>query len=153
MFTAAILALIALIGISRLLLGVHYVSDVVGAWAVGVLWLGLTTFAFQLTAGRRAAVTGPGCRRARTRGPRGPETGRPEPDSPRRRGGRAAAGLLIAWILIVGLVTGLGSWLPVRGGNGAWRPDGAALARGAAPGLTGWSQVSARSARPRRSCW
>jgi undecaprenyl-diphosphatase len=42
-FTTAVVTLIALIGISRLLLGVHYVSDVVGAWAVGVLWLGLTT--------------------------------------------------------------------------------------------------------------
>ena len=36
-----IAALVALIGISRILLGVHYLSDVVGAWALGVTWLGL----------------------------------------------------------------------------------------------------------------
>src|SRR6201981_1221367 len=32
-FTAVTLTLIALIGISRILLGVHYLSDVIGAWA------------------------------------------------------------------------------------------------------------------------
>ena len=48
-----ILTLIALIGISRILLGVHYLSDVIGAWAVGITWLGLTTTAFELT--RQAA--------------------------------------------------------------------------------------------------
>jgi PAP2 superfamily len=46
--TSVIVALIALIGISRILLGVHYLSDVVGAWAVGITWLGVTTFAFEL---------------------------------------------------------------------------------------------------------
>ena len=41
-FITAIAALIALIGISRILLGVHYLSDVAGAWALGVTWLGIT---------------------------------------------------------------------------------------------------------------
>ena len=52
-FIAGIITLIALIGISRILLGVHYVSDVLGGWALGITWLGLTVFAFELT--RRAA--------------------------------------------------------------------------------------------------
>ena len=47
-FITVIVALIALIGISRILLGVHYLSDVVGARAVGITWLGVTTFAFEL---------------------------------------------------------------------------------------------------------
>ncbi|HEY1670532.1 MAG TPA: phosphatase PAP2 family protein, partial [Trebonia sp.] len=34
-FTAVIVTLIAAIGISRLLLGVHFLSDVLGAWALG----------------------------------------------------------------------------------------------------------------------
>ena len=41
-FITVIAALIALIGISRILLGVHYLSDVLGAWAVGITWLGVT---------------------------------------------------------------------------------------------------------------
>ena len=39
--------LIAAIGISRILLGVHYLSDVVGAWALGLTWLGVTALAFD----------------------------------------------------------------------------------------------------------
>ncbi len=52
-FITAIVALVALIGISRVLLGVHYLSDVLGAWALGIAWLGVTAFAFELT--RQAA--------------------------------------------------------------------------------------------------
>jgi len=48
-FITVIITLIALIGISRILLGVHYLSDVLGAWAVGITWLGVTAFAFELT--------------------------------------------------------------------------------------------------------
>ena len=74
--TAAVVALIALIGISRILLGVHYLSDVVGAWAVGILWLGITAFAFELTrqAGR-AAGDRPGYRGAGARGQGRPQAG------------------------------------------------------------------------------
>ena len=53
LFTVAIVTLIVAIGASRLLLGVHYLSDVLGAWALGITWLGVTAFAFELS--RRAA--------------------------------------------------------------------------------------------------
>jgi membrane-associated phospholipid phosphatase len=46
---------VAVIRISRILLEVRYVSDVVGGWCLGIAWLGLTAYAFQLsrhTAGR-----------------------------------------------------------------------------------------------------
>ena len=52
-FTVVIATLIVAIGVSRLLLGVHYLSDVLGAWALGITWLGLTAFAFELS--RQAA--------------------------------------------------------------------------------------------------
>lgn len=52
-FIIVIVALVVLIGISRVLLGVHYLSDVLGAWALGITWLGITAFAFELS--RRAA--------------------------------------------------------------------------------------------------
>src|SRR6202167_4612995 len=51
-FIVATCTLIAAIGISRLLLGVHYLSDVLGGWALGITWLGVTAFAFELS--RRA---------------------------------------------------------------------------------------------------
>src|ERR1700722_17214400 len=49
LFSAAIVTVIVAIGVSRLLLGVHYLSDVLGAWALGITWLGVTAFAFELS--------------------------------------------------------------------------------------------------------
>src|SRR5438105_4197920 len=40
--------LVAAIGFSRLALGVHFLSDVLGAWALGVAWLGITAYATEL---------------------------------------------------------------------------------------------------------
>lgn len=37
-----------LIGLTRIALGVHFVSDVLGAWLLGAAWLGVTAYAFQL---------------------------------------------------------------------------------------------------------
>ena len=120
-FIAATAALVALIGISRILLGVHYLSDVVGAWAVGIAWLGLTAFAFELTRSSAGLpVTGPVTEglepeaRADLR-PARQERGRA--GARIRDRGRVAAGALIAWVLIVGIVIGLGE-LIVKAGNG-----------------------------------
>ncbi len=44
---AVMLAMIVLVGISRVYLGVHWPSDVVGAYIVGVLWLLLWTRALR----------------------------------------------------------------------------------------------------------
>jgi undecaprenyl-diphosphatase len=120
-FITATVTLVALIGISRILLGVHYLSDVVGAWAVGIAWLGLTTFAFELT--RYSAglpVTDPV-----TDGLEPEAQADLRPARPERAGAggrirdraRVAAGILIAWVLIVGIVIGLGE-LVVKYGNG-----------------------------------
>jgi undecaprenyl-diphosphatase len=41
-WTVACAALVTLaIGVSRLILGVHYLSDVLGAWLIGTVWLGI----------------------------------------------------------------------------------------------------------------
>jgi undecaprenyl-diphosphatase len=120
-FIAATVTLVVLIGISRILLGVHYLSDVVGAWAVGIAWLGLTAFAFELT--RQAAglpVTDPVTEglepeaRADLR-PAQPERARG--NARVRDRGRIAAGIVVAWVLILGIVIGLGE-LVTRYGNG-----------------------------------
>jgi len=118
-FIAVVVALVALIGISRILLGVHYVSDVVGGWAIGIAWLGLTTFAFELT--RHAIglpVTDPVTEglEPEARADLRPAQADPAAGNGRNRG-RIAAAILVAWVLILGVVVGLGE-LVVKDGNG-----------------------------------
>jgi undecaprenyl-diphosphatase len=59
--TVLVALLVGLIGFSRVALGVHYVSDVVGAWLLGAAWLGVTWYSFRLwqreTGQRPAPVT------------------------------------------------------------------------------------------------
>ncbi|HEY6313574.1 MAG TPA: phosphatase PAP2 family protein [Streptosporangiaceae bacterium] len=120
-FVTVIVALIALIGISRILLGVHYLSDVLGAWAIGITWLGVTALAFELT--RSAAgqpVTDPVTEglepeaRADLK-PAQPERRTGHPTA--RQYGRIAAGVLVAWVLILGLIVGIGE-LITKDGHG-----------------------------------
>jgi undecaprenyl-diphosphatase len=129
-YTAVIVALIALIGISRTLLGVHYLSDVIGAWAVGITWLGLTTTAFELT--RRATgqpVTDPVTEGLEPEAradltPAQPE-GTTMTAANRHRAaavGAVAAGAVVAWVLILGVVVGVGE-LVTKYGNGNWLGD------------------------------
>jgi len=123
-FTVAIVALIAAIGASRLLLGVHFVSDVLGGWALGVTWLGVTAFAFELS--RQAG--GEPATEPMTEGlepeartdlmPAEPENTTMNNDRARRYG-RIAAGVVMAWVLIVGILTGIGKLIMItHNGNG-----------------------------------
>ncbi len=128
-FTAAIGTLIALIGISRILLGVHYLSDVLGGWSLGVAWLGVTAFAFELT--RQAAgqpVTDPVTEGLEPEAradltPTEPESPMASKGKPARHSaaywGRIAAGVLVAWVLILGILVGIGKLLMLsKHGNG-----------------------------------
>ena len=106
-FIAGIVTLVALIGISRILLGVHYVSDVLGGWALGITWLGLTAFAFELI--RRATgqpVTDPVTEGLEPEARADLRPAQPERASvfggPAVHRGRIAAGVLVAWVLILG---------------------------------------------------
>jgi undecaprenyl-diphosphatase len=154
-FVTVIVALIALIGISRILLGVHYLSDVVGAWAVGITWLGVTAFAFELT--RSAAgqpVTDPVTEGLEPEARADLKPAQPGPAAGRRSGhdsgprwgppwGRIAAGVVVAWVLILGIITGLGE-LITKDGNGNVLGDRTIphwFAAHRTPGWTRWSLI------------
>jgi undecaprenyl-diphosphatase len=146
-FIGLVGTLVALIGMSRVLLGVHYLSDVLGGWALGVAWLGVTTVAFELA--RRSAgqpVTDPlkeGLEpeaRADLR-PAQPESGASPAHS--RQRGRVAAGCIVAWVLILGIVVGVGE-LVTKDGNGNVLGDRTIprwFAAHRTAGLTGWSLI------------
>jgi undecaprenyl-diphosphatase len=150
-FTGGIVTLIALIGISRLLLGVHYVSDVLGGWALGVTWLGVTAFAFELS--RHAAgrpVTDPVTEGLEPEARADLRPADPEPELATRharwlRRGRVAASAGVAWVLIVGALTGIGKLIMITGnGNGDLLGDRTIphwFAAHRTPALTHWSAV------------
>jgi membrane-associated phospholipid phosphatase len=52
-------ALVLLVGLTRMWLGVHFLSDVLGGWALGVAWTLLTAVLFSALPGGRAALPGP----------------------------------------------------------------------------------------------
>src|SRR5580700_307133 len=143
--TAVIVTLVVAIGVSRLLLGVHYLSDVLGAWALGITWLGITAFAFELS--RQAtgeAVTDPLPEGLEPEARADLVPARPEPAAAAtRHRGRAAAGVVISWVLILGIVIGFGE-LVLRFGNGNVLGDHTVprwFAAHRTPGLTRWSEV------------
>jgi len=53
---AAGVALVLLVGLTRMWLGVHYLSDVLGGWALGLGWALLTALVFGALPGGRAAL-------------------------------------------------------------------------------------------------
>ncbi|MET8149772.1 phosphatase PAP2 family protein [Actinoplanes sp. NPDC049668] len=48
LFIGLTAAVIALIGVTRIALGVHFVSDVLAGWLLGAAWLGVTAYAFRV---------------------------------------------------------------------------------------------------------
>ncbi len=115
--TIAVAVLVAAIGTSRLMLGVHYFSDVVGAWSLGIAWLGVTAAAFEL--GRRQTglrVTRPLTEGLEPEAAHDLEPAEIDPATPQHPA-RIAAGLVVAFVLTAGAVVGFGE-LVTRGTNG-----------------------------------
>ena len=148
-FIAVIATLIALIGISRILLGVHFISDVLGGWALGITWLGITAFAFELT--RQAAgqpVTDPMTEGLEPESSADLTPAQQEPAMSHervRQYGRIAAGVLVVWVLIVGILIGIGKLIMItKNGNGNLLGDHTIphwFAAHRTPSLTSWSLI------------
>nr|WP_240940438.1 phosphatase PAP2 family protein [Planosporangium flavigriseum] len=118
--TAAVATLVAVVGFTRLALGVHFLSDVIGAWCLGVVWLGVTTYAFELHRRRtgrpvtRPLAEGLEPEAADDLKPAGPAI---EAEVVRTR--LAIAGGAVAWVLVFGLLCAIGKPLAhYRSGNG-----------------------------------
>jgi undecaprenyl-diphosphatase len=105
------------IGVSRVMLGVHFISDVLGGWSLGVAWLGVTVYAFEVRrhiAGRAVPVpfvegVEP---EARTE-----LRSRPSSGWSAQEFARAAAWLAVGWVAVLGIVVGLGKLVTLPGGD------------------------------------
>jgi undecaprenyl-diphosphatase len=111
--------LIAAIGVTRIMLGVHYLSDVVGAWCLGVAWLGLTAYTFELWR-HEAGARVPAPLKEGLEPEAAPDIKPVDPAAPPSQWsavGRAAALTVVAWVLVFGTVAGIGHLVLAYGGS------------------------------------
>ncbi|WP_369916197.1 phosphatase PAP2 family protein [Plantactinospora sp. KBS50] len=100
-------AVIVLVGLTRVALGVHFVSDVLAGWLLGAAWLGVTAYAFRLMRRERGRPVPP------LREGLEPEAGseiKPAPDEERllEHPRSAVAELVVGWVLVFGALYGFG---------------------------------------------
>lgn len=103
--------LVVVVGLTRLFLGVHFLSDVVVGWLVGLAWLAVTTAAFRAWRGTGAPARGAALHEGLDEGLE-PESAAalapvPEHDPPAHRR-TVAAQLTVVAVLLVGVLLGLG---------------------------------------------
>jgi len=103
-----VVALVLAVGLTRVALGAHYLSDVVAGWLLGVLWLGVTALAFRSSRDLRglahpaAGVDAVAPEERRALHPA------PAHDRPFPEGWSTAAKLVVAAVVVCGAVIGVG---------------------------------------------
>ncbi|PRY20202.1 phosphatase PAP2 family protein [Pseudosporangium ferrugineum] len=106
-FVSVAVLLVAVVGFTRIALGVHHISDVLAGWLLGAAWLAITAGAFRQWHGDgRAGIGDAGAGLA----PEARDELRPAPAEDRvlARPWRVAAELAVAWVMVLGLVYGAG---------------------------------------------
>lgn len=122
LFAGVMVAAVLVVGLTRIALGVHYLSDVLAGWLLGLVWLALTAIAFRQW--RWGAPPGTRGTPALSEGlePAPREGLRPVPlrHSPAlAHPWLALAQLLVAWAVIAGLLYGLGYLITGPDGDSA----------------------------------
>ncbi|TDB75558.1 phosphatase PAP2 family protein [Micromonospora sp. KC723] len=113
---ALVATLIVFVGLTRIALGVHFLSDVLGAWLLGAAWLGVTGYAFRLwrlERGRRVPALTEGLE------PEAAHEVAPAPDEahllPHPRA--AVFELVVGWVLVLGVLYGFGMFVSYHAGG------------------------------------
>ncbi|MEU4743502.1 phosphatase PAP2 family protein [Actinosynnema sp. NPDC023658] len=141
--TSLVVGIVLVVGFTRVALGAHYATDVLGGWLLGVLWLVLTTEAFRRwrrDEGLPETPLSQGLVPEAADDLR-PVSGRRVHLAPDFR--PTAARLLVAWGLLLGVLFSLGSLLTAAGPDvpPAW--DRAVVEWFAAHRTPGWNAVAA----------
>ena len=125
-------ALIAVIGFTRIALGVHYLSDVLAGWLLGAAWLGVTAYAFRVW---RREVGQPVRPLQEGLEPEAAKDVTPAPDEEKLlpHPWAGAAELLVGWVFIFGVLYLLG-WAVTNHTEGTW-------IRSADEGFVRWLQT------------
>lgn len=103
----AVLTLVIVVGLSRVALGVHFPSDVIGGWTLGVLWLAVTAAAFRRWR-EEEGLGRPPWREGLEPEDRPQLTPAPAAGSPLANGVRSVAQILVGAVVIWGALVGLG---------------------------------------------
>ncbi|MFR9779805.1 phosphatase PAP2 family protein [Micromonospora sp. MS34] len=107
---AIVAVLVFLIGLTRIALGVHFVSDVLGGWLLGALWLGVTAYAFRLWRRERGRPVPPISEGLE---PEAGEEIKPAPAEERllEHPRSSVAELLVGWVIVFGALYGFGMYV------------------------------------------
>lgn len=99
---AAAVTVIGVVGLTRIALGVHFPTDVLGGWLLGVAWLGVTALAFRRWTAAGAGLVPGRVARDSSLAPT------PVDEAVLPDGVRTVAVLVIGFVLVWGALLGLG---------------------------------------------